>query len=165
MTARPHSSSIVASSSDSVEATKVLQDTVAQGSVTDSAAAQHSDQTQSPAVAESQPQDTNAESAAIFAAAAVISENFEEGHGKSDPLPTVKEEGNKEGDKYVMELITPDRVRELIELCLATKESCGLIRFLKKTLSSPACVSASFTLPPLTRERISGEGNRQQPSS
>lgn len=47
------------------------------------------------------------------------------------------------------ELITPRRILELVEVCRATEESFReLIRFVGRTLSNPACVSASFALPP-----------------
>ena len=47
-----------------------------------------------------------------------------------------------------LELITPCRILELVEVCRTTQENFReLIRFLGRTLSDPACVSASFALP------------------
>ncbi|CAM9392835.1 unnamed protein product, partial [Laminaria digitata] len=48
-----------------------------------------------------------------------------------------------------VELITPERIQELIEVGRTTEEGFReLIRYLGRTLSNPACVSTSFSLEP-----------------
>lgn len=64
----------------------------------------------------------------------------EQGH----PRQEEKEEAQ---ESVVEELITPERVRELVEVSCTTGENFReLIRFLGRTLSDPECVSASFAL-------------------
>eukprot|EP00752_Nemacystus_decipiens_P004319 g3945.t1 len=59
------------------------------------------------------------------------------------------------------ELITPCRIVELVEVCRTTQENFReLIRFLGRTLSDPACVSASFALRQPEREISTGVENR-----
>lgn len=74
---------------------------------------------------------------------------------QSDPKATIREQEQEEKKEegIAVELITPERVQELIEVGRTTKEGFReLIRFLGRTLSNPACVSASFSLTPHLQE-------------
>eukprot|EP00903_Cladosiphon_okamuranus_P014085 g13092.t1 len=63
-------------------------------------------------------------------------------------------------ERVQREIITPQRILELVEVCRATEESFReLIRFLGRTLSNPACVSTSFALPPPPLNQVPARNN------
>ena len=60
-----------------------------------------------------------------------------------------QQQQEEEQERIAVELITPERVQELIEVGRTTGEGFReLIRYLGRTLSNPACVSTSFSLVP-----------------
>lgn len=85
---------------------------------------------------------------------------------QSDPEAASKqlEQEKKKQEEIAVELITPERVQELIEVGRTTEEGFReLIRFLGRTLSNPACMSASFSLTPHLQEETTSPGGVTPP--